>query len=228
MPQEERLLSCDSSWQETSPPWHWTQSEQGFWRRKEGAVSRWTGSCTTWHVDCSMGEVSFSQMKPKRQIYTQVMGSSLSCRSWKERPHSACCRVQGRQIMRVSKEVFGQTDSAWQQAGWKCCSALRCQEMSGDIEGMEGCVNCNTSVRDFLSSGCDIFFLWGNLEQLDHFSCSLCITALPLTAYPAGSSGEEACQEFLLFLKRGHAFRKRCLGCCWTDCMQNAFLRCVG
>lgn len=67
--------------------------------------------------------------------------------------------------------------------------------------------------------------IWSNWT---YCSCSLCITALPLTAFQAGSSGEGAYQEFLLFLKCGHAFKKRWLGCCWTDCMQNAFLRCVG
>lgn len=25
-----------------------------------------------------------------------------------------------------------------------------------------------------------------------------------------------------------HACSKRCLGCCWPDCMHNAFLRCEG
>lgn len=32
---------------------------------------------------------------------------------------------------------------------------------------MDGCINCNTRDRDFLSSGYDMSFLWGNLEQLD-------------------------------------------------------------
>lgn len=39
--------------------------------------------------------------------------------------------------------------------------------MSGEIEGMDGCMNFNTSGRDFLSSACDSFLSWGNLEQLD-------------------------------------------------------------
>lgn len=77
--------------------------------------------------------------------------------------------------------MFGQIDSAWQQAGQKrsWLVMLLSSEMSGDIEGMDECVNCNTSVRDFLSSGCDTFFLWGNLEQLDHFSV-LCVLLLYL------------------------------------------------
>lgn len=39
--------------------------------------------------------------------------------------------------------------------------------MSGEIQGMDGCINCYNSGRDFFSSGCDIFFSWGNLEQLE-------------------------------------------------------------
>lgn len=39
--------------------------------------------------------------------------------------------------------------------------------MSGEIEGMDGCRNYNTSSRDFLGSGCCTFFSWGNLEQLN-------------------------------------------------------------
>lgn len=39
--------------------------------------------------------------------------------------------------------------------------------MSDEIEGMDGYMNCSTSSRDFLGSGCVTFFPWGNLEQLD-------------------------------------------------------------
>lgn len=59
------------------------------------------------------------RLNPRDRLHTQGMGSSLSCRIERKGllpPHGTCLKLQGRQMKRVSKEVFGQTDCL--AAGW--------------------------------------------------------------------------------------------------------------
>lgn len=50
-------------------------------------------------------------------------------------PHGTCGQVEGRHMKRVSKEVSGQIDPAWQQAGQKrsWLVMLFSSEMSGNV-----------------------------------------------------------------------------------------------
>lgn len=125
------------------------------------------------------------QIKPKRQTLHPRLEVPLQAgvpvsAAWAERkallPHVPCPQVQGRQMKtRVSKEENSVlTHGFCPAAGWPeemlagdAVQFWDVREMSGAIEGMDGWINSNTHSGDFLRSGCEIFFSWGNLEQLE-------------------------------------------------------------
>lgn len=105
--------------------------------------------------------------------------------------------------------------------------------MLGGIEGMGRWMNSNTHSRDFLRPGCAIFFLGEIWSSWSYCSCSLCITASTSSCFPAriikGGRLPAASVAFEMWGRAAwHMCSKRCLRCCRTDCMQDAFLKCKG
>lgn len=203
MSQVERMLGCDFSWQETLP-WHWTQSEQRYWRRKEGAVSQGGLALVPLDMWTAPWKMFLShRLNPRDRLYTQGMGSSLSCGSWKERPAAYSWRLPPRP-RKADEEGFQGgvwTDRLCPAAGWPE------EKLAGDVVQLWDVRKCQVKYKEWMDAliVITVVGIFSVLDVISSFrgeiwsnwsycSWSLCITALPLTAFQAESSGEEACQ----------------------------------
>lgn len=175
------MLGYDSPQQETSP-WHWTQSKQGYRRRKQ--CFRVNGPNLLYHLRCAwLHARDFSWIKPKRRIlHPRLEGVSTGSLSQLCGPQGKPCYLlmcpvpkpkesRGRGGFLRRNRVFQQMDSPL--AG-DVVQLWDVRKMSGATEGMDGWINSNTHSRGFLRSGCEII-LWGDVEL--YCPCSLCITA---------------------------------------------------